>query len=280
MSISISGMSTTLALQLIDATKSQQLSLTQNDPANARAITNFKKEAASITSAKDFVNNYDVYNFVMDAFNLQAEAPGKALIQKTLESDPNKTGSLISATSNPNITALFNSVGFAVGGTGGNFADTNWQNTIVQKYVSQQFINDESSQNSAVGTALEFEQKASSIKSWYDVLDNANLTQFFQTALGLPSAMSGQPLDQQIKELSSKFDITTLSDPKVVSSLVQKFAVLSDAQNGTMSGTQSSILTLISSAVSAGSGKGQYIPATLDITSINFSALSASNLYG
>ncbi len=279
MTLSITGMSTTLALQLLNATKTQELTAVQKDPANARAIANFQKDAGSITTAAQFVNNYNVYSFVMKAFNLDSSMPYKALIQQTLESDSSQAGSLINKSINPQITALYKSLGFTNNGTQtSSFGSTSWQNTIIQQYVQQQYINDESSQNAAVGNALTFEQQASSVKTWYDILKSSAMTSFMQTALGLPSGMSAQPLAQQVAAFQSKFDITTLQDPTVVTKLVQKYAMLSDAQNSAANLSSNPAVAVMSGVVSSASG--QFLSATLDVSSINFSALSAAHLYG
>lgn len=280
MVLSITGMSSSLALTLLDATESQVKTQIQNDPATARAIANFQKEAGSITSAKDFVNNYDVYSFVMGAFGLQDLMFGKAMVQQILESDSTQPGSLVNQMADSRITDLYNTLGFTGGGTANaNLSSADWQNAMIQRYVDQQYISGEADQNATVGTALTFRQEAPNVQTWYDILKNQDMTTFMYTVLGMPQSMASMDLTQQVAILSKKFDITTLQDPTVVSNLVKKYAIMSDAQNAAANAANNPAVVMMNSAASA-SQNGKFVPATLDITSINFSALSASNLYG
>ncbi|TMV77901.1 DUF1217 domain-containing protein [Thioclava sp. BHET1] len=263
MALSISGMSTQLALTLLDATETQE------------------KAAIENSGAKDFVNNYNVYSFVMQAYDLSDQMFGKAMVQQILESDQSQSGSLINEMTDARFTDLYDGMGFTDNGTqNANTSNTDWQDATVQRYIDQSYINDEADQNSAVGTALEFRQKASSVSSWYDILKDANMGQFMRTVLNLPDSVASLDLDKQVQLMSNKFDITTLQDPDVVSNLVQKYAILTDAQNAAANAQNNSAVKLMGSVVSTWGSSGQFVPATLDITSIDLSSFSASKSYG
>lgn len=283
--LSITGMSSQLALKLLDATETREMQTIQDSPANARAIQNFKDQAASITSAKDLVSNYDVYSFVMQAYDLKDQMFGKAMIQKILESDSSQTGSLISQMTDPRFTAFYKAMGFTSDGTQNtNFSDPTWQDKIVQQFVQQTYINDEASQNSTVGTALEFRQKAPAVSSWYDILKDKNMGAFMRRVLNLPDGMVNQSLDQQVAAFQQKYDITKLQDPAEVQKLVQKYVITSDALDSAALAANNPAVALISDAVNSPSigldgSFTNFAPATFDISSINVSALSASKLY-
>jgi hypothetical protein len=279
MSIPISGMSSSLALQLLNSTKTQELQQIQNSPETARAIASFKKGVGGITTAKQFVNNYDVYSFVMQAFDLKDQMFGKAMMQQILESDPSNPQSLVNQMADARFTDLYNAMGFTNGGTqNANTASASWQDQIVQRYVQQQYINEEGGQNATVKIALEFQQKAAGVTNWYDILKNKDLGQFMRTVLNIPNGVVTQSLSKQVSLFQAKFDLTTLQDPTVVSKLVQKYAVMSDAKNAAANAAQNPVVSLVSSAASGGSG--QYVPATLNVGSIDLTALSASKYYG
>lgn len=277
--LSISGMSSQLALKLLDATQTRELQVIQDGPANARAIQKFKDQVASITNAKDLVKNYDVYSFVMQAYNLKDQMFGKAMIQKILESDKSQTGSLINKMTDSRFTTFYDAMGFTANGTqNSNFADPTWQDKVVQRFVQQTYINDEAKQNATVGVALEFRQKAPLVKTWYDILKDKNMGAFMRRVLNVPDAVVNQPLDKQVGIFQQKYDITKLQNPAEVQTLVQKYVIMSDVQNAAATLANNPAVSLITDAVNSGSGA--YVPATLDISAINMSAFSASKLYG
>lgn len=277
--LSISGMSSQLALKLLDATKDREMQVIQDGPANARAIQKFKDQAGSITSAKDLVNNYDVYSFVMQAYDLKDQMFGKAMIQQILESDKSQTGSLINKMTDARFTDFYNAMGFTSNGTQNtNFSDPAWQDQVVQRFVQQTYINDESAQNATVGVALEFRQKAPAVNTWYDILKDKNMGAFMRRVLNIPDGVVNQSLDQQVSIFKQKYDITKLQDPAEVQKLVQKYVITSDALNSAATAANNPAVALISDAASGSSGNS-FAPATFDISSINVGALSASKLY-
>lgn len=277
--LSITGMSSQLALKLLDATQTREMKLIQDSPANARAIQKFKDQVGSISTAKDLVKNYDVYSFVMRAYNLKDQMFGKAMIQKILESDKTQPGSLISKMTDSRFTTFYDAMGFTANGTqNSNFANPAWQDKVVQRFVQQTYINDEAKQNATVGVALEFRQKAPSVKSWYDILKDKNMGAFMRRVLNIPDGVVNQTLDQQVKIFQQKYDITKLQDPAQIQTLVQKYVIMSDAQNAAATTANNPAVSLVTDAVNSGSGA--YVPATLDISAIDMSAFSAGRLYG
>lgn len=279
MTLSIAGMSSSLALKLLDATQTQEKTLIRTDPANARAIAGFLKDAPGITTAKDFVGSYTVYSLVMQAFDLKDQMFGKAMVRQILESDATQSGALVNRMADARFTNLYNTLGFTNGGTANTtFASPDWQNRMIQKFVDQQYINDEKTQNAAVGIALEFRQNAPDVKTWYDILKNKDMGSFMRSVLGLPDSVATLDLTRQVALFTQKYDITKLQDPAEVQKLVQKYAVLSDSANAAASAAQNPAVVMLNATLSG--ADGSYVPATLDISSIDVSALSAAKLYG
>ena len=279
MTLSIAGMPSSLALKLLDATQTREKALIRTDPANARAIAAFLKAAPGITTAKDFVNSYDVYSLVMQAFDLKDQMFGKAMVRQILESDATQSGALVNRMADARFTSLYNTLGFTNGGTANTtFASADWQNRIIQQFVDQQYINDEKAQNGTVGIALEFRQNAPDVKSWYDILKNKDMGSFMRSVLGLPDGMATLDLTRQVALFSQKYDISKLQDPAEVQKLVQKYVILSDSRNAAASAAQNPAVVMLNGTLSG--ADGSYVPATLDISSIDVSALSAAKLYG
>lgn len=276
--LSISGMTGRLALTLLDKTKDAQLKSIENDPANARAISKFRDQVGSINTVDDLINNYDVYSFVMKAYDLKDQMFGKAMMKQILSSDPTDNTSLLNRLTDSRFRTFYNAMGFTANGkVNVNTLKQSWQDQVVKRFVEQQYINDEGSQNDSVGAVLDFRQKVGSIKTWYDVLKDKSVGKLMRTALGIPDGVVAQSLDRQVKLFEDKFDISKLQDPAEAEKLVSKFIAISDAKNAAANAANDPGLQLISGALSS-DGSGQFVPATLDITSVDLS-YSAVSLY-
>ncbi|OOY26047.1 hypothetical protein BMI91_06605 [Thioclava sediminum] len=270
--LTISGMSSRLALNLIDRTQSKQLDQLAKEPQHARAISRFRENIANIHTAADLVDNYDAYSFVMKAFDLEDQMFGKAMMREILSSDSADKTSLVNKLTDPRFRKLYDALGFTNGGTANtNTSSTAWQDKIVDQYVSRQFINGEGEQNATVGSVLEFRQKLDGVKTWYSVLKDKDTAQFMRTALGIPNDVVKLDVERQKQIFEDKFDITKLKDPKEVDNLISHFVAVSDAQSFATNGAGNAAVTLMQSAVQGGSG--QFVPATFDLTAIaTFSA--------
>ena len=268
--IAISGLASPTALRLIDATRDRQLELLEADPANKRAEQAFRERMASITSPKEFVEDFEVYSFVMRAFDLEDQIFGKGLMRKALESDPVEPSSLLNRLTNTNIRELHLALGFTTedGAQTPDFSGAEFQEAIVARFYNRQFINTNTEQNNTVGTVLEFREKVENLSSWFEVLRDRQLTNFFQVALGLPEQISGLDLDVQKKLFEEKFDLSDLSDPAERERLITRYVAISDALNPQGFSANSTAVNLLQSA----NFGGQFVPITLNISAVSYSA--------
>lgn len=267
-------MSSNLALSVIDATKEKQLGTLRNEPTHTRALEAFKERIATITTPEELVGDYEVYRFVMVAFDLEDQMFGRAMMRRILESDPSDDDSLVNRLTDPRFSEIHEAMGF-VSEDGDiqipDFSDTSWIAEMETRYFDRIFVNENAEQNATVGNVLRFRAEYGEISSWYDVLKDSDLTEFFQTALGLPSELSGLEVDEQKRRLEQKFDLSTLSDPQVRDQLVSKYVAISDVLNPPTA-TVSGVVSLFQSI----NLSGQFLSAQIDVPSITF---SASSLY-
>ncbi len=274
MVLNITGMSSNLALSVIDATKDRQIDSMRREPVHNRSVEAFKDRIASITTPEELVADFEVYQFVMKAFDLEDQMFGRAMMRRILESDPSDDASLVNRLTDPRFEEIHEGLGF-VNEDGEtqipDFADAGWVDGMVDRYFDQVFVNENGEQNATVGTVLHFHEEHSGITSWYHVLKDEDLTEFFQTALGLPSELSGLEVDEQKRRLEDKFDLSTLSDPAVRDQLVAKYVAISDVLNPPTFGA-----TSVTSLFQSISLSGQFLTAQIDIPSITY---SASSLY-
>ncbi|MBN9887116.1 DUF1217 domain-containing protein [Salipiger abyssi] len=263
--ISISGMSTLVALKLVDATEDKEQALLREEPEHARAIEHFLENISDVESVDDLMGDYELYSFVMKAYDLEDQIFGKAMMEKVLKSNIEEPDALINRLTDPRFKELYNAMGFGTDGEGNiNTALRSWRNRVVDKYIDTQYVNDKTDENEALGTVLEFRRKADEIETAFDILKDPEMSEFFRTILGLPAQMASLDIDRQAEMLTDRFDLKTLKDPEEVEKLVRKYVAISDA-NSDFTSTNGAVQIL--SGV-ANSGSGSFLPVTIDIEAI------------
>lgn len=272
--ISISGLGSPTALRLIDATRDRQIEMLRDDPTNKRAEEAFLERIGQITTPKELIEDFEVYSFVMRAFDLEDQIFGKGLIRKMLESDPVEPSSLLNRLTDSRFREMHLALGFTTeeGPQTPDLTSDTFKSAIIDRFYDRQFINTNDEQNSTVGTVLEFRAKAGTLNSWFAVLKDKKLTNFFQVALGLPSEISALDLDVQKKLFEAKFDLADLADPAERERLITRYTAISDVTNPQGFSANSAAVSILQSA----SFGAQFVPITLDVATINF---SASQLY-
>ena len=272
--ISTSGLPTALGLKLIESKRADFQASIQKNHLNAKEIEAFRSRISSITSPKELVEDREVYQFVMKAYDLEDQIFGKAMMRKLLESDPSDKSSLINRMTKSTFREMYNDLGFGAaqsvdeaGKTVQNqpakFSDPDWIEEMVDRYVNMKLINSELENNEFVGTALYAQAKAGKISSWYTILGDKKLQSFFYNALGMPEGMANTDIDAQVNTLKKKFDLSTLSDPAVMEKLTRRYIAISEAKASAANLSSNPILQLFSN-------NGQQA-----ITSINLEGWSA-----
>ncbi|MGH1466649.1 MAG: DUF1217 domain-containing protein [Cognatishimia sp.] len=271
MVLSVSGLGSQMALNLVDRTRDRQMESLKSEAQHQRLAEGFRERIASITTPEEFVKDFEVYSFVMKAHDLEDEIYGKGMIRKILESDPDDDRSLVNRLTNSDFSALHETMGFTTGSGPQipDFADTAWQDAMVDRYFETTFRVENAEQNQTVGTVLELREKVADIDNWFDVLKDKELTEFFQRALFLPEEMSGLDVDKQAKVFEKKFDLEKLSDPDEIDRLVTRFIAISDILDPPQTTYNSVAISLLNSSIT-----GQFVPITLDIPPINYSRAS------
>lgn len=261
------GLSGSVAYSLISRTRDKQLEITANQAMQKREIEAFRAAASSITSAEDLVNNYDAYTFVMKAYDLEDQIFGKAMMKKILSQDSADDTALVNKLTDPRFKTIYNGLNFTEG-TEDTFQSATWVDAMVARYTEQTFINTQAEANESVGAALAFEQKASTLTSWYKVLADKELAPFMRTALGLPDSLATADVDKQAALFAKKMDIADLQDPVVQKKLIRTYLAISDANTASENMATNPIIQLMSINTSS-----SFVPVTLDMDAITtFSA--------
>lgn len=262
--IPTAGLPAALALKLIDRNPAKFSKAITDNVQNAREIKAFKERIGAVQSVDDLVKDYEVYAFVMKAFDLEDQMFGKAMMKKLLAADPKDKGSLISKMTDGRFVSINGAMGFSANGTANeNTSDPVWVESMVQRYTQQKLINTQKDSNALVGAVLHLRQKAPTLSNWYTVLGDKTLQNVFFTALGLPDALVGTDIDKQVAALKKKLDLSTLNDPGVLDKLTTRFLAIGQAKQAQQALASNPILQLI------GTGRGQS-----SITAINIDGLA------
>ncbi|MDC0739423.1 DUF1217 domain-containing protein [Cognatishimia sp. SS12] len=274
MVLSINGLSSQLALNLIDRTRDRQLEVLRNEVGHQRAADTFRERIGAITTPEEFVKDFEVYSFVMRAFDLEDQIFGKGMMRKILESDPSDDESLVNRLTSESFSEIHEVLAFTTeaGPQVPNFNNVAWQEAIVSRYFETVYQNEYDAQNDTVGTVLEFRGRLGEIDNWFDVLKDKEMGEFFRTALGLPKEMGTLDIDMQAGIFEKKFDLAKLSDPDEVERLITRYVAISDVLNPPQTQTSSIAVQLLSNSAS-----GQFVPITIDIPSIT---PSGASIYG
>lgn len=267
--ISFANMSTINALRLESKVRDTQMGFIEGSVVNQRAIDSFLEEAPNVDSVDDFVDNYEVFSFVMKAFDLEEKIYAKGMMRQVLKSDLDDENSLVRRLNDPKIRALYDSMSFQAGGEFNlKTGSTQWRQEIVDKYLGVQYLEENSLSNEGLGMALEFREKAPQAETWFGIMGDAETAKFMRTALFLPDSIALLDIDKQKEIFESKYDFEKLKDPEEVEKLITRFAAIYDAQNFQQTQQATSPALQLFSG-----GSWQFTAISYDIQAIqNFSA--------
>lgn len=109
---------------------------------------------------------------------------------------------------------------------------------VTQAYLRQSLESEAGDADTGVRLALYFARKAPDLRSAYDILGDAALSQVANTVVGLPAtsgAATSEALAKRAALIADKIDIASLRDPAKLDAFVRRFAAIWDAQNNTAS---------------------------------------------
>ncbi|MFD2739552.1 DUF1217 domain-containing protein [Sulfitobacter aestuarii] len=268
--ISTQGLSPMLAVTLVRENRETFENDVRNEAMAKREIAAFEERIGAIGSVEELVQDYEVFSFVMKAFDLEKEIYAKAMMKQIITADPEDKDSILNKLTDSKYKVINETLGFARDGSAGpDLQDPDWQKEMTQRYVSQRLIDSQSSVNESVGTVLAFEQKVSGMSNWYKVLADKEMTDFIFTAFGLPDNLAQADVDSKMKMLSARMDIEDLQDPEMQEKLIRQYSAFVGV--GAASQVQSPVLALMSAATNSGT----YSVLTVDMEMLRGFSASA-----
>lgn len=245
--------------------------MTAAEPAVKTATAYYQANIGKVTSIQDFVGNYRLLSFALDAYGLGDQINATALITKVLEGGVSNPKSLANTLSDPRWKAFAAAYDFAGQGGASSVSSASAIKTTTTDYVEQQLESDQGAQDVGVQLALYFQRVAPTITNEYGILADPNLLEVGQTIFGLSPARSATNVDAQAKALSQLMPISDLQDPKKLQQLTERFTAMYDLTYGPGSGATTSL-----TVSSDNSGSGQSAASAVLAGVINSNGQSIS----
>jgi Protein of unknown function (DUF1217) len=262
--------STTSAYLAVSQNWSRYQAMTAAEPAVKSATAYYEANIGSVTSIQDFVGNYRLLSYALDAYGLGDQINATALITKVLEGGVSNPNSLANTLSNSAWKAFATAFNFA-GDAASSVSSSKAVQTTASDYVEQQLESDQGAQNVGVELALYFQRVAPTVTSELGILADPNLLEAAQTIFGLSPATSAENINKQAQTLSQLMPISDLQDPAKLKELTERFTAMYDLTYGPGSGATTNLTVASSNSTSGQSGAAAVLA---DVISSNGSALS------
>lgn len=178
------------------ATRDMSTSLNQvaSQAQNKRMIDYYNANIGKVTNVDDFLNDYQLYSYAMEAYGLSDMTYAKAFMKQVLTSDLSDSSSFANKLTDPRYKEFAAAFNFGTGAT--NTAQTSAQEDDLIGLYQQSFTNEETA--AATETSY-YSQNISSVKTVDDLLGNTRLRNYVLQAYGIdPTYASNSILKQML----------------------------------------------------------------------------------
>jgi hypothetical protein len=263
---------TTAAYLSVTQNLSRYQAMTAAEPAVKTATAYYEANIGKATSIQDFVGNYRLLSYALNAYGLGQQINAKALITQVLEGGVSNPKSLANTLSDSRWKAFATAFDF-VGQGASSLSSASAVKTTTSDYVEQQLESDQGAQDVGVQLALYFQRVAPTVSNEYSILADPNLVEVAQTIFGLSPTTSATNVDAQAKALSQLMPISDLQDPKALQQLTERFTAMYDLTYGPASSATTSLTVDSGNSTSPQSGAAAVLA---DIISSNGQSISSA----
>jgi hypothetical protein len=221
-----------------------------DQPAVKTASEYYAANIGKVTSIQDFVSNYRLLSYALDAYGLGDQVNSTALVKQVLEGGVSNPKSLANTLSNPNWAKFAAAFNFAADGAP-SISTASAIKTTTSAYVEQQLETDEGEQDPGVQLALYFQRVAPTESSGIQIMGDENLLDVVQTIFGLPPETTGTNIDTEASEISRLVPTSELQNSKQLQQLTERFTAMYDLDYGAGGVDASTPLTVDSDGVSS-----------------------------
>ncbi len=267
--------------------------MTADQGAVKTASEYYAANIGKVTSIKDFVGNYRLLSYALDAYGLGNEVNSTALVTQVLEGGVSNPKSLANTLSNPNwakFAAAFNFVGAGAA----SVSTASAIKTTTNDYVEQQLESNQGQQDPGVQLALYFQRVAPNVSTGLGIMGDVNLLDVVQTIFGLPPETAGTNIDAEASVISKLVPTSALQDPKKLQQLTERFTAMYDAtygpgstaapltisSDGNSSTPVSAATTILSNLISSNSSAGGLSSSAAAFSSDMMASLQGLTLGG
>jgi hypothetical protein len=265
---------TTSAYLTVAANLPKMQAATASAPAVKTASAYYAANIGKVTSIDQFVGNYRLLSYALDAYGLGDQINSTALIKQVLEGGTSNPRSL--ANTLPQWKAFATAFNFT--GAGATSISTPTAiSTTETNYDEQQLETNEGQQDVGVQLALYFNRVAPTVTNTYGILADQNLLEVVETIFGLPSSFSSENIDVQAKTLTNIFKISDLQNPAKLKQLTERFTASYDMTYGSSSGSSTSLSVSGSSSSSSTSSPSAAVTILSGVISSSGSSSSGGS---
>ncbi|MEO0393124.1 MAG: DUF1217 domain-containing protein [Pseudomonadota bacterium] len=205
----IPGASSLVAWNAFIKDPETQLSQFRKTPNIQRQIENFTEKFSQFESVEDLVNDYQVMQVVLSAFQLEDQINFTARNQKIIEeptSGPEAANSLVNQLVDQRYRDLAETFDFQ--GRGDTvFASPVVLNEIIDRFVVNEFEKTLGESNPGLREAAFFSRSVGDFTNTFQLLSNRALRSVIDTGLGLPPEFAQADLDQQVRLIEGRLDV-------------------------------------------------------------------------
>jgi hypothetical protein len=219
---------------------SRYRTMTAADATVRSATAYYQKTIGSVKSLSDFVGNYRLVSYALNAYGLGDQIASTALIRKVLEGGVTNPRSLANTLRDSRWHAFAKAFDF-IGKGAASISAPGAVATTTGNFVEQELENSQGAQDVGVQLALYFRRVAPTVTSEFGILADSNLLQVAQTILGLSPATGATDIDTQARSLARLMPVSDLRDPVKLDRLTERFAAMYDLTYGANSGSTSSL---------------------------------------
>jgi hypothetical protein len=213
-----------LDLKLAQKNEDVDVALVAKEPVVQQAITAFKNAVNRATDIKTALTNPNVQKVLLTASGLSSYIGQTALVQKAFMSDPSDSSSVVNRLGDSTLLATVKTYDFAKNGLA-ELQDPKILETLTNGYAEVTWRQSLDKATPGLSNVLNFLSKASSIKSFGDILASPSNFYVVTGALGIPANIVFQTLSAQKTAINSRVDYAKFQDPKYVNHLTDQYLI-------------------------------------------------------
>jgi len=213
---------TTSTYLAVNQNLSRYQSMIASEPAVKTATAYYTANIGSVTSISQFVGNYRLLSYALQAYGLGDQVNSKALVTKVLEGGVSSSKALANNLSNPNWAKFAAAFDF-VGSGAASISTTSAVKTTTTNYVEQKLEISQGQQDPGVQLALYFQRVAPTVGSALGIMGDVNLLDVVQTIFNLPAENGSTNVQAEASEISKLMPLSELQNPKELTQLTERF---------------------------------------------------------